>query len=257
VGARRAKVKLFLEPLASVPDNRPPMADKIPLLLLPGLLCNRQLWAPQIDALSDIAVPLVADLTRDDSFPAMARRLLADAPAQFALAGLSMGGYVAQEVIRQAPERVLKLALLDTSARADTPEQSQRRRDLIALSERGQFHGVTTRLLPNLINPDRLGDAPLVKTIVDMAASVGRDGFLRQETAILARPDGRADLARIAVPTLVLCGREDLLTPLALHEEMAALIPGATLQVIERCGHMTTLEQPDAVNDAMRVWLVR
>ncbi|MGH6981492.1 MAG: alpha/beta fold hydrolase [Stellaceae bacterium] len=238
-----------------MPDNPSPMVDKIPLLLLPGLLCDRQLWAPQIEALSDIAAPSVADLTQDDSFPAMARRLLAGAPARFAVAGLSMGGYVAQEVMRQAPERVVKLALLDTSARADTPEQSQRRRDLIALSERGQFHGVTTRLLPNLIHPDRLGDAVLVKTIMDMASSVGRDGFLRQEIAILARPDGRADLGRIAVPTLVLCGREDLLTPLALHEEMTALIPGATLRIVERCGHMTTLERPKDVNAAMRAWL--
>lgn len=232
------------------------MADKIPLVLLPGLLCDRRLWAPQIDALSDIAEPLAADLTRDDSFPAMADRLLAGAPARFALAGLSMGGYVAQEIMRQAPERVTRLALLDTSARADTPEQSQRRRDLIALSARGQFHGVTTRLLPNLIHPDRLGDAPLVKAITDMANAVGRDGFVRQETAILTRRDGRSDLAAIEAPTLVLCGREDLLTPLAFHEEMAALIPGATLHVIERCGHMTTLEQPDAVNDAMRAWLI-
>jgi len=231
------------------------MADKIPLLLLPGLLCDQQLWAPQIEALSDVAEPLVADLTQDDSFPAMARRLLAEAPTQFALAGLSMGGYVAQEVIRQAPKRVLKLALLDTSARSDTPEQSQRRRDLIMLSERGQFHGVTARLLPNLIHPDRLGDAALVNTIVAMAGAVGRNGFLRQETAILARPDGRTDLARVVAPALVLCGREDLLTPLALHEEMAALIPGATLRVIEHCGHMTTLERPDAVNEAMRAWL--
>jgi pimeloyl-ACP methyl ester carboxylesterase len=231
------------------------MADKIPLLLLPGLLCERQLWSPQVAGLSDIAEPLIADLTRDDSFGAMARRALAEAPPRFALAGLSMGGYVAQEVMRQAPERVTKLALLDTSARADNPEQSQRRRDLIALSQRGQFHGVTPRLMPNLIHPDRLADTVLTKIIVDMAASVGRDGFLRQETAILARVDGRPDLPKIKVPTLVLCGREDLLTPLKLHEELAALIPSATLRVIEHCGHMTTLERPDQVNDAMRAWL--
>lgn len=232
------------------------MTEKTHLLLLPGLLCDRRLWAPQIDGLADIAEPTVADLTRDDSFAAMARRALAEAPPRFALAGLSMGGYVAQEIMRQAPERVTRLAVLDTTARADRPEQSQRRRDLIALSARGEFHGVTPRLLPTLIHPDRLDDAALVKTIVDMADAVGRDAFLRQETAILGRVDGRADLARIAVPTLVLCGRQDLLTPLGRHEEMAALIPNARLVVVEHCGHMTTLEQPDAVNAAMRDWLL-
>lgn len=231
------------------------VTEKTPLLLLPCLLCDARLWAPQIAGLADIADVTVADLTRDNSFPAMARRVLAEAPPRFALAGLSMGGYVAQEVMREAPERVTRLALLDTTARADTPEQSQRRRDLIALSSRGQFHGVTPRLLPTLIHPDRLDDADLVAMITAMANAVGRDGFLYQETAILARRDGRADLARIAPPTLVLCGREDLLTPLDRHEEMAALIPNARLVVIEHCGHMTTLERPDAVNAAMRAWL--
>ncbi len=232
------------------------MTEKTQLLLLPGLLCDRQLWASQIDGLADIAEPMVADLTRDNSFAAMAQRTLGEAPPRFALAGLSMGGYVAQEIMRHAPERVTRLALLDTTARADTPEQSQRRRDLIALSARGQFHGVTPRLLPTLIHPDRLSDAALVKTIVDMADAVGVEGFRRQETAILVRKDGRADLARIAVPTLVLCGRQDLLTPLERHEEMASLIPRATLRVIEHCGHMTTLEQPEEVNAAMRAWLL-
>jgi pimeloyl-ACP methyl ester carboxylesterase len=232
------------------------MTDKIPLLLLPGLLCDRQLWAPQVAGLSDIAETVVADLTRDDSFAAMAGRALAGAPPRFALAGLSMGGYVAQEIMRVAPERVTLLALLDTSARADTPDQSQRRRDLIALSERGQFHGVTPRLLPNLIHPDRLNDAALVKIVTDMAQSVGVEGFRRQETAILARRDGRPDLARIAVPTLVLCGRDDKLTPLNLAEEMAALIPRAKLHIVEHCGHMTTLERPEQVNAGMRDWLL-
>jgi pimeloyl-ACP methyl ester carboxylesterase len=151
---------------------------------------------------------------------------------------------------------VIKLALLDTSARADLPEQSQRRRDLIALTERGEFHGVTPRLLPNLIHPDRMSDAALVKIITDMAASVGVEGFRRQQNAILSRIDGRPDLAKIAVPTLVLCGREDRLTPLKLAEEMVALIPRAILRIVEHCGHMTTLERPDQVNDAMRDWLM-
>jgi len=231
------------------------MTEKIPLILLPGLLCDRRLWAPQLAALPGIANMTVPDLGLDDSFSGMTRRILAEAPPRFALAGLSMGGYVAQEVIRQAPERVTRLALLDTSARADLPEQAQRRRDLIELSRRGQFHGVTERLLPFLIHGDRLGDAALVKIIVEMAASVGAEGFRRQETAILNRIDGRPDLARIAVPTLILCGREDQLTPVKVAEEMATLIPRSRLTIIEHCGHLTTLEEPGQVNDALRAWL--
>jgi len=242
---------------AAPADPRLDMAtvDKLPLLLLPGLLCDATLWAPQIAALSDIAVPRVGDLTRHDSLPAMAAAMLAEMPGPFALAGLSMGGYVAQEIMRQAPQRVLRLALLDTSARPDTEEQRARRRGLIELAGKGRFKGVTPRLLPLFIHPDRLSDGPLVDTVMGMAERVGRDGFLRQQKAILGRPDGRADLARIACPTLVLCGREDALTPLDCHEEMAAAIPAATLTVVERCGHLSTLERPDAVNDALRRWL--
>lgn len=208
-------------------------------------------------SLADIADPMVADLTRDASIEAMARRALVAAPPRFAVAGLSMGGYVAQEIMRQAPDRVMRLALLDTSARADSPEQRRRRRDLIALSQRGQFHGVTQRLLQQLIHPDRLGDALLVKTITAMAEAIGTEGFRQQEMAILTRRDGRSDLARITAPTLVLCGREDLLTPLYLAEEMSELIPNVELHIVEHCGHITTLERPNEVSGALRQWLMR
>jgi pimeloyl-ACP methyl ester carboxylesterase len=231
------------------------MTEAIPLILLPGLLCDAALWRPQVDALADLTVPQIADLTRDDSLPAMAARVLAAAPPRFALAGLSMGGYAAQEIMREAPERVLKLALLDTSARADTPEQTARRRGLIELSEKGEFHGVTPRLLPMMLHPKHLADKTLAAIIMGMAERVGKAAFLRQQKAIMRRPDGREDLKRIACPTLVLCGREDELAPLARHEEMAGLIPGAVLTVIEECGHLSTLEKPDEVNVAMRRWL--
>ncbi len=231
------------------------MTDKEPLVLLPGLLCDAALWQSQVEALRDIATPWVADLTQDDSLPAMARRVLAAAPPRFAVAGLSMGGYVAQEIMRQAPERVVRLALLDTSGRADTPEQTTRRRDLIELAHRGEFKGITPRLMPQFIHHDRLGDAVLVGAITAMNGRVGKDAFLRQQKAIMGRPDGRSDLQRIAVPTLVLCGREDVLTPLALHEEIAGLVPGARLEVVEHCGHMSTMERPEAVNRALRRWL--
>jgi len=231
------------------------MPTKIPLVLLPGLLCDERLWRPEIEGLADLAEPLIADLTADDTIAAMATRTLAAAPAQFALAGLSMGGYVAQEIVRRAPERVLRLALLDTAARADTPEQSRRRRGLIELASKGKFKGVTPRLLPLLIHPDRLTDEALVQTVMAMAEAVGREAFLRQQSAIMGRIDGRTDLARINCPTLVLCGREDAITPVAASEEMAAAIPGAMLVVLNGCGHLATLERPAAVTAQMRLWL--
>jgi pimeloyl-ACP methyl ester carboxylesterase len=228
---------------------------KIPLVLLPGLLCDRALWEPQLSGLADIAEGRVADLTRDESLPAMAARVLAEAPERFALAGLSMGGYLAQEIMRQAPERVMRLALLDTSARADTPERLAIRRGLIELAHKGEFKGITPRMLPQWLHPDHLSDTVLTHTVREMTQRVGRDAYLRQMRAIMGRPDGREDLRRIGVPTLVLCGREDGSTPLALHEEIAALVPGASLAVVERCGHLSTLEQPAVVNAALRAWL--
>jgi pimeloyl-ACP methyl ester carboxylesterase len=231
------------------------MAEKTPLVLLPGLLCDRELWRSQIEALGDLASPWVADLTLDDSLAAMARRVLATAPHEFALAGLSMGGYCALEIMRQAPARVKRLALLDTAAHADTPEQSSRRRGLIELAEKGDFKGVTPRLLPLFLHPDRLKDSELTGRVTAMTHRVGKEAFLRQQKAIIGRIDSRAFLPRIACPTLVLCGRQDQLTPVALHEEMAALIPGALLETIEACGHLSTMEQPDAVDAALRRWL--
>jgi pimeloyl-ACP methyl ester carboxylesterase len=230
---------------------------RIPLLLLPGLLCDAALYAPEIAALGDIAAPIVGDLTRHDSIAGMAAAMLAEMPEYFSLVGLSMGGYVAQEIMRQAPHRVGRLALLDTSARADSDEQHARRRGLIELAGKGHFKGVTPQLLPQLIGRDRLTDTALVDTIMAMAERVGHDAFLRQQTAIMGRPDGRADLGRIACPTLVLCGRDDAVTPVALHEEMAAAIPGAELVVVEDCGHLSTIERPEAVNAALRRWLGR
>ena len=226
-----------------------------PLVLLPGLLCDSALWRPVTDALAAEAAGAVADLTLDDSVGAMADRVLAWAPARFALAGLSMGGYVAQEIMRRAPDRVTRLALLDTSARADSDEQRRRRRGLIALARQGRFKGVTPRLLPLLVHPDRLADTELVEIVTGMAERVGRDAFLRQQTAILGRPDGIADLSRIDCPTLVLCGRQDALTPPELHEEMAFHIPGARLVQIPDSGHLPTLERPGPTVAALRQWL--
>jgi pimeloyl-ACP methyl ester carboxylesterase len=231
------------------------MAEKTPLVLLPGLLCDRELWRGQIEGLSDIASPWVADLTLDDSMASMARRVLATAPHEFALAGLSMGGYCALEIMRQAPARVRRLAVLNTGARADSPEQLSRRRGLIELAEKGDFKGVTPRLLPLFLHPDHLKDKALTDHITAMTHRVGKEAFLRQQKAIMGRIDLRPFLPRISCPTLVLCGRQDQLTPLFLHEEMVALIPGARLDVVEACGHLSTMENPDAVNAALRRWL--
>lgn len=230
---------------------------KQPLVLLPGLLCDAALWEPQLSDLADIADFFVADLTAHETMKDMAAAVLRDAPwKEFALAGLSMGGYVAQEIVRQAPQRVKKLALLDTRSRPEEPLETERRHQFIKLaqSERG-FMPVTTRLLPFLLHPSRVKEAPLVKVIREMAERTGVEAYVRQQTAIIARPDFRPDLAKIQCPTLVLCGREDQLTPLSDSEFIAAAIPGAKLVVVEECGHMSTLERPEAVNRAMRKWL--
>ena len=231
------------------------MASKLALILLPGLLCDHALWRHQIETLDDLADITVADLTQDDTLPAMAERVLATAPERFALAGLSMGGYLAQEIMRRVPQRVIKLALLDTSFYADTPEQLKRRQGLIELSQKGAFKGVTSRLLPLLIHESRLQDEDLTETVFAMAESVGKEAYPRQQHAIMTRTDGRADLAQISCPTLVLCGRQDVLTPLSVHEEMAEQIPNATLVVVEDCGHLAPLERPRTVSAVMRYWL--
>lgn len=231
------------------------MPSRMPLVLLPGLLCDAALWRHQTDTLADLADMTIADVTQEDQAGPMAQRILAQTPEEFALAGLSMGGYLAFEILRQAPDRVTRLALLDTSARADTWEKTKLRQDLIDLAQTGEFKGVTPRLLPRLIHPARMGDAALVGSVLAMAERVGRDAFVRQERLLMLRPDSRHDLSLIHCPTLVLCGRQDGLTPLAESEEMAEKIPRAKLVVIEDCGHLSAMERPRAVSAVLRYWL--
>ncbi len=225
------------------------------LVLIPGLLCDEALWRHQAEQLKDTLTVTVADVTRDETIAAMAERLLAGAPSTFALAGLSMGGYVAQEVMRQAPERVERLALIATNARADNEEQVKNRSALIKLAEIGKFKGVTPRLLPNLIHPDRLNDPGVADVVTAMAERVGQEAFVRQQRAIMARKDGRADLEAIRIPALVLAGRQDMLCPPKVQQEMAAGLPNGRLVFIEDCGHLPPLERPRATTAVLRYWL--
>ena len=224
------------------------------LLLLPGLLCDTRLWRDQVAGLADLARCHFAETTLDDALPAMAARALAAAPERFALAALSMGGYLAFEILRQVPGRVTRLALLDTSARPDTPEQARRRRGLMALTRSGQFRGVTPRLLPQLLHPDHLA-GPIGAEVMAMAERVGKAAFLRQQAAILDRPDSRPDLPGLGLPCLVAVGEADALTPPELAEEIAALIPGARLARIPHAGHLPPMEQPEVVTALLRDWL--
>ncbi|QIN81292.1 alpha/beta fold hydrolase [Rubrobacter tropicus] len=226
------------------------------LVLVPGLLCDERLWRHQAGGLADLAGRvLIPNVTGQDSVAGMAGSILRTAPERFALAGLSMGGYVSLEIVRQAPERVEALALLDTSARPDTREQTAARLALIELARAGRFDEVWRTLLPKIVHPDRAEDPGLRSTVRQMAHAVGPGGFERQERAIIGRPDSRGDLPGISCPVLVLCGRDDALTPPHLHEELADGIPGARFRQVDDCGHLSTLERPEAVTRAMRSWL--
>lgn len=231
--------------------------DRPTLVLCPGLLNDARVFAPQIAALGSRVDCMVVDLASHESLVAMASAALAQAPARFALLGFSMGGYVAFEILRRARERVTHLALLDTSARPNTPEQTAQRQAMLRLAQTGAFKGVTPRLLPRLVHPARLDDPSVREPIFAMAASIGRDGFLRQQVATMGRPDNRPLLSSVRVPTLVMCGREDQLTPPSLSQEIAAAVPDAELVLIEDCGHVSPLERPDTVTAALEAWLFR
>lgn len=226
-----------------------------PLVLVPGLGCTPRLYAEQMTALWKYGPVQVADHRRADSMDQIARQILAEAPPRFALCGLSMGGYIAFAIQRLAPDRVMKLALLDTGARNDTPEASERRRASIAKIQAGEFEAVIETLWPLLVHKNRRDDAALKKIAVDMAITAGADAFIRQQTAIMNRPDSRPGLSDIRCPTLVLVGEGDELTPPALAEEMAQLIAGARLVKVPDCGHLSTLEKPEPVTKALVEWM--
>jgi pimeloyl-ACP methyl ester carboxylesterase len=225
------------------------------LVLAPGLNCTYRLFEPQIAALGQDREIVLADHTRDDDMAAIARRLLAAAPERFALAGLSMGGYLALEVVRQAPERVTRLALLNTNAHADTDEQRRNREREIEFAEGGRFREVCDARWEKSVHPDRLADPELRRVYDLMAEETGPAVFVRQLRAIMSRRDSRPMLPTIRVPTLILVGDSDALTPPEQAREMAGLILGATLVTAPACGHLSTLERPQAVADALKSWL--
>jgi pimeloyl-ACP methyl ester carboxylesterase len=233
------------------------MTSDLPVVLVSGLLCSARLYAPQIAALWPYGQVAVADHRRDASMATIAARILANAPPRFALAGLSMGGYIAFAMLRLAPERIAKLALLDTSARPDTPEQSTAREKFISMVGEGRLAEVVDTLAPRFLHQNRAQDPALRELVRDMASDTGADAFVRQQKAIMSRPDARPLLASIRCPTVVLVGDGDQLTPPDLAREISAGIHEARLVVVPDCGHLSTVERPTAVNAALAEWLGR
>lgn len=226
-----------------------------PLVLVPGLLCTGDLFADQVAAFAGSRDVHIADHTTADNLPDIARHILQHAPPKFALAGLSMGGYIAFEMMRQAPDRITRLALLDTNARADRPDQMKMRHVLIGAARSIGARAVQGMLLRMLVHKDRLADRPLTSRVLRMADGIGVNAFIRQQQAILGRPDNRPFLKEIKCPTVLIVGAEDALTPVKVHEEMASLMPGAHLVVIPNCGHLATMERPGEVNAVLTEWL--
>ena len=236
------------------------MNPTTPLLLLPGLMNDERVWHPLLPALGAERPVRMAPTHVRDSAEASARDAIAAMPpGQFAVAGFSLGGYVALEVCRQAGERIAGLALLDTGARTDAEDtQASRTRMVQAMRSGGAtLDQIAAGFAARVVHASHLGDADLLRLLADMARVVGSDGFAKQQQAAIGRRDNRELLTTLQVPALVLCGREDQVTPLALSEEMAQLLPDASLVIVERAGHMTTLEQPDAVAAAVVDWLSR
>jgi pimeloyl-ACP methyl ester carboxylesterase len=231
------------------------MDNTMPILLVPGLGGSPRIYAPVAPALWRHGPVTVANHIRDDNMGAIARRILAEAPPRFALAGHSMGGYIAFEIVRQAPDRVARLALINTQARPDTPEAVTRRRGQIARAQGGEYHAVLDELFPGFVHPSRREDASLRKLVHDMGDDIGAEAFVRQQTAIMRRADSRPTLAWIRCPTLVLTGDEDNTIPNSLSKEMADGIHGARLVILPDCGHLSQLEQPEAVAAALVEWL--
>lgn len=223
------------------------MTENLPIVLVPSLNGSARLYAPQIAELWRLGPVTIADHTRDDSMAAIARRILDTAPPRFRYVGLSMGGYLAFEIMRQAPARVAKMAILDTSARADVPEIVELRKERIALAKSGRFEEVIETTWEPLVHPSLRVGTPLKSIHVAMCRDVGPEAYVRQQTACMTRIDSRPMLASIRCPTLMIVGAQDEPTPPELAEEIAGGIPGARLVKVPECGHFSTIERPEIV----------
>ncbi|MCP3972087.1 MAG: alpha/beta fold hydrolase [Rhodobacteraceae bacterium] len=226
-----------------------------PLVLLPGMMCDARIFMPQIVALSGEQTIHVAPITVGDTVEAIARHVVAGAPERFALAGLSMGGIVAMEVLRQAPGRVTRLALMDTNCQAEMSNIAAAREPQIVRVMTGRL----AEVMRDEMKPGYLAPGPqrleVLNTVMEMALALGPDVFVRQSRALQRRPDQQGTLRKAKTPTLILCGEHDALCPIRRHEFMAHLMPNARLEVIAEAGHLPTLEQPNAVTDLLRHWL--
>lgn len=225
------------------------------LFLLPGLLCDRTVWAVQAAELADRAEVRIPDFWGYQSIEAMAAAVLARAPARFALAGHSMGARVALEILRQRPDSIDRLALLDTGIHPIRPGEAEQRQVLVDLARDQGMAALAARWLPPMVHPDRARDDSLMGPLTDMVCRATPEIFAGQVKALLGRPDARAALGLVRCPLLVACGRQDQWSPLPQHEAIAAAVPGATLAVIEDSGHMAPVEQPAAVTGLLRAWL--
>jgi pimeloyl-ACP methyl ester carboxylesterase len=231
------------------------VTNPLPSVLIPGLLCSARLYAAQIPVLWPLGAVTVADHRHDDTLAAIAARLLENAPPRFALVGLSMGGYIAFEVLRQAPERVVKVALLDTGSRADDDARRAVRDNQVAMARSGRMAEVFEALWQVWVHPSRYADAELKREVHAMGQETGTDAFARQQAAMKSRPDSRPGLGAIRCPTLVLVGDSDQATPPELSREIVAGIPGSRLIVVPQCGHLSTMERPEVVNRALVEWM--
>ncbi|NDY81684.1 alpha/beta fold hydrolase [Orrella sp. NBD-18] len=225
------------------------------LVMLSGHMCSEALWQNQVDHFSDRyrCMPMV--FRQGDSIADFAQQVLQHAPEEFYLMGLSMGGYVAFEVMRRAPERVIRLALLDTSAESENPERTiQRKIDLQTANEKG-LAALADQLPARWMHPDMVAKPTLFEKVREMVLNVGLKAFGQQQRAIIERANSFSSLKNIQCPTLVLCGRQDTSTPVSMHEDIVKQVPQAKLVIIEHCGHLSTMEQPAEVNRALDAWL--
>lgn len=231
--------------------------SKLPLLLLPGTLCDATLFEHQVANLLDVALPRVVDVHLQDNLSEVAGYVLQQVEGQFAVAGLSYGGIVAFELWRQAPERIAKMALLNTNPYAASAQTRESQQRFIGMAHLGEFREVTTDYLKDvMLHPEHQKDTVLREKVLKMAEIIGIRGFVNEVKAQLARPDSFEDLAIINCPTLVLTGCEDTLVPLFSHEAMAEKLPDSRLLIVEQCGHLSTMEQPESVTQALREWLM-